>query len=166
MARREAEQVAAAKQANIRKSEEKVEKMEKQIDRLTVENAQLEADKARFAAMAQDYQTAKAKGVPAHLIMPSPAPSPAPIPAPSPGVDVQKLLEAWQATLESGEGNGARTGRITAAEGPYIVQHIGMGRHVCTRLAEGVKAPPVGTMATIRDGQVVEVQVPERGRGR
>jgi hypothetical protein len=142
MARREA---AAKPEVNI-KSEEKMEK--------------LEADKARFADMAKNYQVEKAKGVPAHLIMPSPAP--APIPAPSPGVDVQKLLKAWQATLD--DGKGTRTGRITAAEGPYIVQHIGMGRHVCVRLAEGAKAPPVGAMVTIRDG-VVEVQV-EKGRSR
>jgi len=35
------------------------------------------------------------------------------------------------------------------------------GRNV--KLAKGVKAPPVGSVASIKEGQVVEVKVQERG---
>lgn len=54
----------------------KVETMTQENKALTEANAKLEADKARFAAMANNYQAEKAAGVPAHLIVPSPAPAP------------------------------------------------------------------------------------------
>lgn len=47
-----------------------VKTMKKQITELTQENAKLEADKAKFAAMATQYQAEKAAGTPAHLIVP------------------------------------------------------------------------------------------------
>lgn len=53
----------------------KVETMTAENQALTEANAKLEADKARFAAMAQAYQAEKAAGVPAHMIEPSSAPS-------------------------------------------------------------------------------------------
>ena len=61
--------------AALKESTKKVEKMEKQIAQLTDENAKLESDKAKFAAMAKEYQDAKAAGTPAHLIVPGEAPS-------------------------------------------------------------------------------------------
>jgi hypothetical protein len=54
---------------------EVVEAMGTKITKLTEENAKLAADKARFAAMASAYQAEKAKGTPAHLIVPGEAPS-------------------------------------------------------------------------------------------
>ena len=62
--------------AELKKTNQKVEKMEKQITQLTDENTKLAADKAKFAAMATAYQAEKAKGTPAHLIAPGAAPAP------------------------------------------------------------------------------------------
>lgn len=54
---------------------EVVKTMGAKMTKLTEENTKLEADKARFAAMAGAYQDEKAKGTPAHLIVPGEAPS-------------------------------------------------------------------------------------------
>lgn len=54
---------------------EVVKTMGDKMTKLTEENTKLEADKARFAAMAGAYQAEKAKGTPAHLIVPGEAPS-------------------------------------------------------------------------------------------
>jgi len=78
--------------------------------------------------------------------------------------DRNALMDRWEAdpATEAQQRMGTR-GTIKATEGPYVVQHIGRGVHVCLTLAKGQKAPPVGSMAHIKDGQVVEVKVQERG---
>lgn len=79
-------------------------------------------------------------------------------------VDVQKLLETWKAVPASeGRVSAGTTGIVKAVEGRYVVQYIGMDTHVMQKLADGVKAPSVGSMATIKGGQVVSVKVQERG---
>lgn len=71
---------ATGLQAELNTTNQKVEKMEKKI---TDQDAELVAVKAKFAAMANAYQAEKAKGTAAHLIVPSIQPAvltPAPIP--------------------------------------------------------------------------------------
>lgn len=68
------------------------------------------------------------------------------------------LMDIWQAKPAQ-QGYGT----VKAIEGPYVVQHIGRGVNVCLTLENGVKAPPVGSKATIKDGQVVSAKVQERG---
>jgi len=83
---------------------------------------------------------------------------------PEPAVDVNKLMEKWEADRPNERQKECGTsGSIKAVEGPYVIQHIGMGKHVAIKLADGVKAPSVGSMATIKNGQVVDVKVQERG---
>jgi hypothetical protein len=63
--------------ASLAKAEEKVETMTQQNTTLQAQlDAKTEADRVRFAAMGAGYQADVAAGVPAHLIMPSPAPLP------------------------------------------------------------------------------------------
>lgn len=63
----------------LKTTNQKVGKMEKQITQLTDKNVKLAADKAKFAEMATAYQAEKAKGTPAHLIVPGTAPAPPPL---------------------------------------------------------------------------------------
>jgi len=79
-------------------------------------------------------------------------------------VDVQKLLETWQAEPVSEDRIRVGTsGLVKAVEGQYVIQSIGMGVHVMHKLADGVKAPSVGSKPNIKDGKVVDVRVQERG---
>jgi uncharacterized phage infection (PIP) family protein YhgE len=113
--------------AELKKSNSKVEKMEKQITQLTDENAKLAADKARFAAMAESYQEQKAAGSPAHLIEPMPKPAKttqeppkrpeAPTPSPAPTKSLRgAFLEVFGA-LEKVELHMIDGARLDAAEG-------------------------------------------------
>ena len=69
----------ASTQAELTETKEKVETMTHENDDLKAKlDAKTEADRVRFAAMAQDYQAEKEAGVPAHLVVPSPSSNPDP----------------------------------------------------------------------------------------
>lgn len=65
--------------AKLASTEVELTKTQEKVTTMTQENqvlkTDLEATKARFAAMATAYQAEKTKGTPAHLIVPTPAPS-------------------------------------------------------------------------------------------
>ena len=81
-----------------------------------------------------------------------------------PEYDRNALMDRWNAEPATEAQQRAGTyGTVKAVEGPYVVQHVGRGVYVCLTIAKGVKAPLEGSMARIKDGQVVDVQVQERG---
>jgi hypothetical protein len=48
-------------------------------------------------------------------------------------------------------------GSVKAVEGRYLIQYIGQRTHVMHQLAEGCKAPAVGSMVSIKNGVVTEL---------
>ena len=81
-----------------------------------------------------------------------------------PEYDRNALMDRWDAepATEGQQRMGTR-GTVQAVEGAFVVQSIRRGVNVCLTLAKGVKAPLAGSIVTIKDGQVVDVQVQERG---
>jgi hypothetical protein len=84
-------------------------------------------------------------------------------------VDVAKLLEDWQAVpVSEAYGRMGTRGFVKAVEGRYFIQDIGQRTHVLHQLAEGCKAPAVGSRVFIKNGVVTELarERPDREFGR
>ena len=134
-----------------------VKTMKTQITQLTVENAQLAADKARFAKMATEYQAEKANGTPAHLIEPTPKPTrtaqeplkrpEAPIPSPQPEKSLaERFGESMKAMLDWIRGAGGKVveidtqrsehhGPVVQLDDLHAVQRSGRGLFAIHQLA-------------------------------
>ncbi|MDP1952028.1 MAG: LPD7 domain-containing protein, partial [Nitrosomonas sp.] len=77
---------------------------------------------------------------------------------PAEPVDVAKILEDWQAVPVSEARFRIDTrGLVKAVDGRYLIQDIGQKTHVMHQLAEGCKAPAVGSMVSIKNGVVTEL---------
>lgn len=153
--------------AELKKSNEKAEKMERQITQLETDKAELAATADKWAAKARAYQDAKAQGTPAHLIAPEaaktaiepPKATQAPI---APTIDQQALEGAFLAlhpTLQAVEVGRIDGCKLLDACGRLGVFSIGQGREVLCKVPNDKVMPAPGQLFNSR-------AVPGKGVGR
>jgi DNA-binding protein len=166
-----------------------VKNMKTKITQLQDENAKLAADVAKFAAMANNYQTAKSAGTPAHLIIPNPKPTKtaqeppkevqAPTPLPMQEKSISEAIKAsWEAMLAWIKGKGgvlvdldtqqsSHFGPVVQMDDLHCVQSTGRGKHVVHKLAQLNLVPALDDSKTEISyrGGVGQVKGQSLGRG-
>jgi hypothetical protein len=131
--------------AELKKSNQKAEKMEKQITQLTEENTKLAADKAKFATMATAYQAEKAAGKDPALFVPGAAPAPMPSTSnltPDPGLPAFLAKHKDMPLAAAGD---LRYGVVKESCGSYALLSLGRGRHVIHDFGTVQAVPQIGT---------------------
>jgi DNA-binding protein len=165
-----------------------VKNMKTKITQLQDENAKLAADVAKFAAMANNYQTAKSAGTPAHLIIPNPKPTKtaqeppkevqAPTPLPMQEKSISEAIKAsWEAMLAWIKGKGGvlvdldtqqsdHYGPVVQLDDLHAVQSTGKGKHVVHELARLDRVPALDDSKTEISYRAGVGQVKGRGVGK
>ena len=144
--------------------------------------------KAKFAAMANNYQTAKSAGTPAHLIIPNPKPTKtaqeppkevqAPTPLPMQEKSISEAIKAsWEAMLAWIKGKGGvlvdldtqqsdHYGPVVQLDDLHAVQSTGKGKHVVHELARLDRVPALDDSKTEISYRAGVGQVKGRGVGK